>query len=137
MIEIVSMSVPQSLFVIVLGLGLLGLVLLLVRGLKLRERYSMLWVFIALAMTTVPIFYSVYRIVAGFVGIKDINSFFFFMAIVGICLLCLQFSLALSSAYDQRKALVQKVAVLEERLSRLEKNGADTDKIQSEGAESI
>lgn len=115
-----SMPFSQSVFVVLLGLGLLALVLQLVRKQMLRERYTMLWVFIAFAMTTVPFLFPLYRLVAGKVGIVDMNSFFFFMAIVGICLLCLQFSLALSTAYGHRKALTQKVAILEERLARLE-----------------
>jgi len=118
--QVFSMSFPQSVFVVLLGLGLLALVLQLVRRQMLRERYSMLWVFIAFALTTVPFMFSLYRIIADAVGIVDMNSFFFFMAIVGICLLCLQFSLALSTAYGHRKSLTQKVAILEERLSRLE-----------------
>ena len=80
----------------------------------------MLWVAIALMMLTVPLFYPFYGIVASFMGIANPVSLFFFLAIIGICLLCLQFSLALSSAFGHRKGVIQKVALLEERLALLE-----------------
>ena len=43
------------------------------------------------------------------------------MAIVGLVLLSVQFSLALSTAYYQRKAMVQQMALLENRVSQLER----------------
>lgn len=122
----VSMSLRQTVAVIGLGLGLLSIVLYFVRARQLRERYCMLYVFIGLALTAVPFLYTTCRSIASAMGIIDMNSFFFFLAILGLCLICLQLSLALSTAYGQRKSLVQRVAILEERLARVEGENTKT-----------
>lgn len=112
---------PRQVFTVMgLGLGLTLLVLQCIRKRWLRERYAMVWVFIAVAMLTVPVLYPVYEMLAGALGITNVTSLFFFLAIVGICLLCLQFSLALSTAYGQRKRVTQELALVKERLARLE-----------------
>jgi len=114
------MTPRQVLFVTLVGLGLLILVLELIRRHLLREKYSLLWFFIAVALVTVPPLYGVYQWFARRVGIRDPNTIFFFLAIVGLILLSLQFSLALSTAYYQRKQLIQQTALLENRVRRLE-----------------
>lgn len=124
-----AMSLRQTLAIICLGLGLLSIILYFVRARLLRERYCMLYVFIGVTVTIVPFLYTACRGVASFMGIIDMNSFFFLLAILGLCLICLQLSLALSSAYDQRKALAQRVAILETRLGVVEETdraSADT-----------
>lgn len=115
-----AMNLRQTVAVICLGLGLLSVVLYFVRARQLRERYCMLYVFISVALASVPLLYHPLQRVAGFMGILNMNSFFFFLAILGLCLICLQLSLALSTAYGQRKALAQQVALLEKRVRSME-----------------
>lgn len=132
------MTPRQIVFVTAVGLALLILVLELIRRQMLRERYSLLWFFICVALLSVPWLYDLYQAAARLAGIKDPNSIFYFMAIVGLVLLSLQFSLALSAAYYQRKQLIQQVALLEERVRRLEgalreREGAPKDGPPSDG----
>ncbi|MDC0335722.1 DUF2304 domain-containing protein [Pseudodesulfovibrio sp.] len=128
--EVVHMTLRQSLTVSCLGLGLLAIVLYFVRARQLRERYCMLYVFIGVTVTCVPLLYTTARGLATFMGIMDMNSFFFLLAILGLCLICFQLSLALSTAYGQRKALAQRVAILEERLNRVETSTQSSDTME-------
>ena len=68
--------------------------------------------------------YRGYAFLGRIVGIVDSNSFFFFLSIMGLLLFCLQFSLAISTAYYQRKQLIQKMALLEARVRELENVGS-------------
>ncbi len=115
-----SMPMRQIASVVGLGLCLMGLVLHCIRRRLLRERCAMVWVVIALVMVTTPLMYPVYGMLAALMGIINVTSLLFFLAILGISLLCLQFSLALSSAYGQRKGVIQRTAMLEERVVQLE-----------------
>ena len=114
------MTPPQIAFVLAVAVGLLLLVMETIRRRMLRERYALLWVLIAAGMISVPFLYELYRSVGFSVGIRDVNHFFFYGAIVSLFLLCLQFSLAASAAHVHRKALTQQLALAEERLRRLE-----------------
>ncbi len=114
------MSLRQVVLVTVASLLLLGLVLELIRRHRLREKYALAWLAIALAAATSPWLFGFYARLARVAGIIDPSSLFFFLAIFGLLLLCLQFSLALTSAHTQRKILAQQAALLEERVRRLE-----------------
>ena len=120
------MTPRQIVLITVAAVGLIMLVLELIRRRMMRENYSLLWIAVSVALLSVPWLYDVYVVMANFVGIKDPNSFFFFIAIMGLFLLCLQFSLAISTAYYQRKTLVQQMAMLEHRVRQLEAEGRRT-----------
>ena len=93
------MSSRQWIFVTAVGLALLALVLELIRRRMLREKYSLAWVFLCVGFLTAPWLYWAYAFVARLVGVVDPVSLFFFLAIVALFLLCVQFSLAVSTAY--------------------------------------
>ncbi len=114
------MSTPQIVFVTAVGIALFALVIELVRRQLMREKYTLVWVFTSLGLLSVPWFYDYYAAAGRVVGIVEVASLFFFLSIVGLLLFCLQFSLALSTAWYQRKALTQKIALLELRIRELE-----------------
>lgn len=114
------MSTPQIFFVSLLGIALFALVIELLRRQLLREKYMMAWMFTSVGLLSIPWAYDQYAALGRIVGIIDANSLFFFLSIMGLLLFCLQFSLAASTAYYQRKALIQQVALLEARVRELE-----------------
>ena len=95
------MTVPQTLFILALGTAVLMLILELIRRNLLREKYAILWLVVAAGILSVPPLFPAYVALGRFVGIESSTSFFLFMAIVGLVLLGLQFSLALSMAHYQ------------------------------------
>lgn len=122
------MTPRQIVFVTFVALGLLMIVLELIRRRLLRERYSLLWFFVSLVLLSLPWLYDLYVAFGHLVGIVDPESVFYYTAIMGLVLLSLQFSLALSSAHSQRKALIQQVALLENRLRHLENQAMASEK---------
>jgi len=112
----------QTIFVSLVGAAVLGVILVTIALHKLREKYSLLWFIIALALISIPWFYPLHVKIAHFTGIKLISSYFFFNAVVLLLLLCFQLSVALSSAWKERKELSIQFGLLEERLQRLEKS---------------
>ena len=114
------MSTRQIIVVTTVGAAFILLVLEMIRRHRMREKYSLLWFFIALAALSVPVLYDLYQRIARFVGIIETTNFFFYLSIMALFLLCLQFSLALSAAYSRSKALIQQVGLLENRVKQLE-----------------
>ncbi|MBF0444603.1 MAG: DUF2304 domain-containing protein [Magnetococcales bacterium] len=115
------MTPKQYILLIVLGLLSLILVTTLIQKNRIRIRYSILWVAISLFFLTIPLFVNFYTAVGELIGILSPISLFFFGATIGLFLLSLQFTLALSVAFHQRKDTVQQTALLEERIEKLEK----------------
>jgi hypothetical protein len=115
-----KMTPRQILMVSMVALFFIALVLELIRRHMMREKYSLLWFFIALAALSVPLLYTLYARIANFMGIIEVTNFFFFLAIIALFLMSLQFSLALSSAYARSKVLIQQIGLLENRVRELE-----------------
>jgi hypothetical protein len=122
------MILKQYILLIILGLLSLFLVTTLIKKSRIRIRYSILWVAISLFFLTIPLFVNFYTSVGELIGILNPISLFFFGATIGLFLLSLQFTLALSVAFNQRKATVQQTALLEERINKLEKQLANQQK---------
>jgi len=118
------MNIHQTLTVVGASIALLLLVLELIRRNMLREKYALAWIFISVSMASVPWLYDLAVPVAKFLGILDPRSFFFLLAILGLLLLSLQFSLALTTAFVHRRGLTQKMALLEQRIHALETQAA-------------
>lgn len=119
---------PRQIIVIsFVAVGFILLVLELIRRHKMRERYSMLWFFFAVAALSVPLLYAVYARAARLLGFVEVNNLFFFLAVISLFLMCLQFSVALSSMYSRFKRLTQQVGLLESRLRELEDRQDATD----------
>ena len=114
------MNLNQIIFVTAVSVGFIVLVLELIRRHMLREKYSLVWFIIALSALSVPLLYNVYADLAHLLGIVEVASFFFYSAIIFLFLMSLQLSLTTSSAYTRSKALIQEMALLENRVRELE-----------------
>lgn len=119
------MSPHQTVFITVIGVLQLAFVFALIRRHMLSERYALLWICIAVVFLTIPFLYDVYAAAGRFVGIVSPTSVFLLLAILGLMLLNIQTSLAISAAYTHRKILTQQLALLENRILRLERGGGE------------
>jgi hypothetical protein len=90
------------------------LVLELVRRRKIGERFSLLWLLIALAMLlgATILFPLLFRL-APYFGIVDPVSAVFLLAFGGLVLLSLYFTVILTKLSQQNRILAQRVALLE------------------------
>ena len=103
------------------GIILLITIIWLLKMKHLREKYAILWVLIAVA---IPLcFWNIGFVtdVSYFFGIAYPPTLVFMAAMFGLLLLTLMLSVIDSHQTDRIISLTQKIALLEERLSRVEK----------------
>jgi hypothetical protein len=118
------MEVRLQIVAVVGALALLILVLELVRRRALMERYALLWLGSSLVILVLAVWSDALTLLARQLGILSAPNALFFVALAGILLLLLHFSAAMSRLTDQSKVLAQRQAILEQRLSELERSGA-------------
>ena len=115
------MELRLQIVAIVGALGLLVLVLELVRRRALMERYALLWLFSSLVILGLALWQDALTVLARQLGIVSAPNALFFVALAFILLLLLHFSAAMSRLTDQSKVLAQRQALLEQRLSEVER----------------
>src|SRR5215213_11090975 len=116
---------PRLQIVAVAGaVGLLLLVLELVRRRALMERYALLWLLCSVVVLGLALWQDALTSMARAMGIVSAPNALFFVALAFILLLLLHFSAAMSRLGDQSKVLAQRHAILERRLSEMERAGA-------------
>ena len=103
--------------------GLLLVVLELVRRRALLERYALLWLFCAVVLLVLAAWRGLLEVVADVFGIAYAPNALFFLAFAAILVVLLHFSVAVSRLADQAKVLAQRLAMLDERLRRVEPAG--------------
>jgi len=113
------MPVIQKLFFFGVSSGLLLIILGLIRRRRLRENYSLLWIFISVMLLVIVFLYPIVVIVSNFF-LANPTSMLMFCGMVALLLLILQLSIMNSSQATQIKNLAQKIALFEQKLN--EKN---------------
>ena len=109
----------------VLAAGVILLIVLeLVRRRRLMERYALLWLLAGVVLLGLAAWRGGLSFISHAIGIYYPPNALFFVAFAFILLLLLHFSSAVSRLSDQTKVLAQRAALLEERLRRLETEGA-------------
>jgi peptidoglycan/LPS O-acetylase OafA/YrhL len=103
------------------GIVLFVTIIWLLKRKHLREKYAILWLLIAVAMPLC--FWNVGFVtdVSHYFGIAYPPTLVFMASMMGLLLLTLMLSVIDSHQTDRIIALTQKLALLEERLGRIEK----------------
>jgi hypothetical protein len=102
------------------SLGLFLMIVELVRRRRLKEKYSLLWLFTALVLLVLTLSPGLLDSLSSMMGIYYSPSAFFLMAFFFLMLITLQFSVVISRLSERNKALAQEVALLKIRLDGLE-----------------
>jgi len=106
-----------SLVGVVASLLLLLIVLELVRGRRLKERYALLWIATGLVLLVLSAWRGGLNTIAGWAGVQTYPpAVLFAVATLFILLVLLHFSTVLSKLTDENVELAQRVALLEERV---------------------
>ncbi len=112
------MSSRLQIAIVLISIMILVGIVELVRRRKLREEYSFLWLVIGFGFMILAVFPDLMSMLSEFVGtVLPVNTMFF-VGIVMIMLLCLYFSLRISSLTTQVKNLAQAIALLEADLKK-------------------
>jgi cell division protein FtsB len=102
------------------SLLLLLVILELVRGRRLKERYALLWLATGGILLVLSAWRGGLNTIAGWVGVETYPpAVLFAVATLFILLVLLHYSTVLSKLTDENVALAQRVALLEEQVGRL------------------
>jgi hypothetical protein len=114
--------------------SLLLLVLELIRRGRLKERYSLLWLFSGAVMLVLSLSRDLLEYIARLVGIFYPPSLLFLIAFIFLLLITLHFSAVISGLSEKNKKLAQEIALLRQSLDDLDRSRrTGTDDEKSEG----
>jgi hypothetical protein len=105
---------------VIASLLLILVVLELVRGRRLKERYALLWLATGVVLLVLSAWRGGLNTIASWVGVTSYPpAVLFAVATLFILLVLLHYSTVISKLTDENVDLAQRVALLEERVSRL------------------
>jgi hypothetical protein len=104
---------------------LILVVLELIRSRRLRERYALLWLATGLVLLVLSAWRGGLNTIAGWFGVTGYPpAVLFAVATLFIFLVLLHYSTVISKLTDENVELAQRVALLEERVGRLQEEPA-------------
>jgi hypothetical protein len=105
------------------GAALLLLIILeLIRGRRLKERYALLWLVTGLVLLVLAVWRGGLNTIAGWLGVQGYPpAILFAAAIMFVIAVLLHYSTVLSRLTDDNVLLAQEVALLRTRLEALER----------------
>ena len=105
---------------VVASVILILVVLELVRGRRLKERYALLWLATGIALLVLSAWRGGLNTIAGWLGVTGYPpAVLFAVATLFIFLVLLHYSTVISKLTDENVELAQRVALLEERVGRV------------------
>ena len=113
-----DLSVRIAIFVV--SFIWLLLVLRMVRTRRLWERYAIFWVYLGFGVVIFPLFVDVFDSVLYSLGVDQPPNFYFLIGILGVLLILLQSTVEITTLVRRSRDTVQDLAILEERVRRLE-----------------
>ena len=98
---------------LVAGAVALAVILDLVRRRQLREKYAALWLSLGAGMGTLAIFPGLLDWVAERLGVADPPNLLFFLGILVLLVVVVEFSFELSRLEDRLRTLAERLAILQ------------------------
>jgi hypothetical protein len=92
------------------------LVIELIRRGRLKERYSLLWLFASGILLVLSSSRSMLELISRLLGIFYAPSFLFLLAFLFLLLITLHFSVVISGLSEKNKRLAQELALLREEM---------------------
>ena len=125
------MDVLKILAIVGSGTVLLLVVELIRRG-RLKERYSLLWLFAGGVLLVLSSSRTILEYISNLVGIYYPPSFLFLLAFLFLLLITLHFSVTISGLSEKNKRLAQELALLRQEMRELMLARTDSKKSMSE-----
>jgi len=98
----------------------------LTRKEKIREAYSLLWLFTGVIFLILSVWRDGLDTFAGLIGIGYSPTALMLVMIMGIVLILIQYSIVVSQQTDKIKQLSQELALLSSKVSSLEDDSSPT-----------
>ncbi len=106
---------------------LILVVLELIRGRRLKERYALLWLVTGGVLLVLSVWRDGLNTIAGWLGVSGYPpAILFAAAILFVIVVLLHYSTVLSKLDDESTLLAQELAILRRRVEELEQGDVDT-----------
>jgi hypothetical protein len=119
-LKALMMSAPESsvtrVIAIALSVALAAVVLWLVRTRRLREEFTPMWVAASLGLALLSLRFEILQAITRAIGAWSPSATLFFLSLVFLSTLCLNYAVRLSRAGVQLKSLAQEVALMQREL---------------------
>jgi hypothetical protein len=126
--------VKISIVASIASLLLVLVVLELIRGRRLKERYALLWLLTGLVLLVLSAWRGGLQTIAGWMGVSTYPpAILFAVATLFVIIVLLYYSTVLSKLADQSTLLAQRVALLEERLTQASASADDPGPLDEAG----
>lgn len=126
------MTIASYILGIAAALLVLVTVIEMLRRGKLRERHTLWWIIAGVIGLVFAVFPVLLERAAGVLGIELPVNLIFFVSIVVLFLVCIQQSSELTRSEERTRTLAEQVALLDERLRRLEAGATPGDASQGD-----
>ncbi len=103
-------------FAIAGSIMLLFFIVELIRRKKIKEEYSLLWLFISIGFVILSFWRDGIEQIAIFLGIAYAPTAFLLILVMAIFLILIQFSVIISKLSESNKILAQEVGLLKEKI---------------------
>ena len=103
---------PISAFVVFVAVAIALVVVFYIRRWRLREEYSLLWLFLSAALIVLTIDQGVMEWAADRLDVAYSPAVLFFVALAFVAVMLFHYSLEISRLSDQNKILVQELSLL-------------------------
>ena len=113
------MGIDIFLFSALFSLGFLVIVLELVRSKRLKEQYSLLWLFVSAIMMVLTLWRGLVESLAERLGVYYAPSLLFIVGILFSFALILHYAIIISRLHSQNVRLAQELGVLNKRVDDL------------------
>src|SRR4030043_2329539 len=117
---------PISAFVVFVAVAIALVVVFYIRRWRLREEYSLLWLFLSAALIVLTIDQGVMEWAADRLDVAHSPAVLFFLALAFVAVMLFHYSLEISRLSDQNKILVQELSLLRAKVeSRSEEHTSE------------
>ncbi len=129
MITIIASIQFQSIAILGSLLFLL-LILFLIQRKRIKEEYSLLWIFFAIIFIVFSFWRGGLDYIAQLIGIAYPPAALFLILLMAVILILIEFSIIISKLSDKNKTLAQEIGILKQELKELQ--NAESEKTESE-----
>ena len=99
----------------------IGLIVMLIRNKKIKEEFSILWLFFGLVFLFLSILRGSLEIIARILGIAYAPAAIFLILIIAIISILIHLSLITSRLTDQAKVMIQELGLLKMEMETMKK----------------
>ncbi|HNQ83885.1 MAG TPA: DUF2304 domain-containing protein [Bacteroidales bacterium] len=122
---------------ILVSVGLFLFILYLVRKKKIKEEYSLLWLFSSVVFIVFSIWREGLEYFAGLMGIAYPPAALFLILLLAIFLILIEFSINISKLSEKNKVLAQEMALLQNELEKLKAEKQADDPVRGDDLEDV